>query len=97
MNDYSLVTVIGAGPVSSGVKLFIETAWLALRFVRDPHCYRVVRHGSVLQALCKYEHVTDKICVKCKVKGVRLKVTSRMCRDYRDCFVVSEMFAHRLA
>lgn len=82
MNEFSHVTVIGGGPVCSGVKLFIESAWLALRFCKrsrynNQHCYRVVRHGSVLQVLCKYEHVTDKIYVKCKVKGVRMKVTSR--------------------
>lgn len=66
MNDFSLVTVIGAGPVSSGGKLFIETAWLALRFVRrDPAIIiNIVIVLSDIVAFCKHYVNTSTLLIR---------------------------------
>lgn len=55
MNGCGLVTVIGSGPVGSGVKLFIETACFALRFARDPAIIiNIVIVLSDIAAFCKH-------------------------------------------
>lgn len=65
MDDFSLVTVIGAVPVSSGVKLFIETAWFALRFVRDPAIIiNIVIVLSDLVAFCKHYVNTSTLLIR---------------------------------
>lgn len=66
MNDFSLDTVVGAGPVSSGVTLFIETAWLTLRFVRrDPAIIiNIVIVLSDIVAFCKHYVNTSTLLIR---------------------------------
>lgn len=65
MNEFSHVTVIGGGPVCSGVKLFIESAWLALRFVRDPAIIiNIVIVLSDMVAFCKYYANTSTLLIR---------------------------------